>query len=80
MRSADDTESSIESEPTSPNSTADLSDIEYAEEFQKEKEAMVLQEFDKWYSKRVIYMMFFLVFITNIMINIDHGVLPGCTE
>ena len=32
------------------------------------------------YNKYVIYSLFFLVFFSNILINVDHGTLPGSTE
>jgi len=44
---------------------------------QKEKERLIAAEFETWYSPKIILAMFFLVFITNILINVDHGVLPG---
>jgi len=37
-------------------------------------------EFEKIYNKKVVYNVFFLVFMSNIIINIDHGTLPGCYE
>ena len=37
-------------------------------------------EFEKIYNKKVVYNIFLLVFIANIIINIDHGTLPGCYE
>lgn len=47
------------------------------EELAKEKENKVHAEFEAWYSSQIINAMFFLVFATNILINVDHGVLPG---
>jgi len=41
--------------------------------------AMVEQEFKKEYSQKVIYFCFVLIFFSNILINIDHGALPGCS-
>ena len=35
---------------------------------------------DDIYNKRVVYSIFLVVFIANILINIDHGALPGCYE
>ena len=37
-------------------------------------------EFQSHYDRRVIYSLFFLIFFANIMINIDHGTLPGSTK
>ena len=45
-----------------------------------EQEEMIQKEFDKQFDKRVVYNIFIVVFITNILINIDHGALPGCYD
>lgn len=37
-------------------------------------------EFQSHYDKSVIYSLFVLVFFANIMINVDHGTLPGSTH
>ena len=37
------------------------------------------EEFSKTYSQKVIYIVFFIIFYTNILINVDHGSLPGCS-
>jgi predicted MFS family arabinose efflux permease len=37
-------------------------------------------EFQSNFDRSVIYSLFFLVFFSNIMINIDHGTLPGSTK
>ena len=31
-------------------------------------------------SKRVLNFIFTIVFFTNLMINVDHGILPACTK
>lgn len=41
--------------------------------------AIVEWEFFKLYNKKAITGMFILVFISNILINVDHGSLPGCS-
>jgi len=41
---------------------------------------MTQEEFQQAYSNTVIYSLFGLVFITNVLINVDHGTLPGCTN
>lgn len=41
---------------------------------------LVQEEFGKVYSQKVIYIVFFLIFFTNILINVDHGSLPGCSN
>jgi sugar phosphate permease len=38
----------------------------------------IQREFIKTYHSQVIYSVFTLLFVTNIMINVDHGSLPGC--
>jgi sugar phosphate permease len=38
----------------------------------------IQREFIKTYHSKVIYSVFTLLFVTNIMINVDHGSLPGC--
>lgn len=50
------------------------------EEAEQEQEAMIQKEFNKVYSKRVVYNIFIVVFLANILINIDHGALPGVYE
>jgi len=37
-------------------------------------------EFYKIYSKKTINCTFFLVFLSNVFINVDHGSLPGCSN
>lgn len=32
------------------------------------------------FDKRVVYNIFIVVFLANILINIDHGALPGCYD
>lgn len=44
------------------------------------KQAKIQQEFNKHFDKRVIRLLFILVFISNILINVDHGTLPGCSK
>ena len=31
-------------------------------------------------SKKVLNFIFAIVFFTNLMINVDHGILPACTK
>jgi hypothetical protein len=40
---------------------------------------LVQHEFKKVYSQKLIIIVFFLIFYTNILINVDHGSLPGCS-
>jgi len=51
--------------------------IELAEE---EENTIIQKEFAKEYKKSVVYSMFAVVFLSNILINVDHGSLPGCRE
>lgn len=41
---------------------------------------MVQAELDKIYDKKLIYILFIVVFLANVLINIDHGTLPACFE
>lgn len=49
------------------------------EEEEKRIEEIAQAEFSAHYKQSVIYALFVLVFTTNILINVDHGTLPGCT-
>lgn len=40
---------------------------------------LVEREFFKHYSTTLIYIMFGLIFLSNVLINVDHGSLPGCS-
>ena len=42
-------------------------------------EAMAEAEFKEHYNTTVIYSLFALIFIANVLINVDHGTLPACT-
>ena len=41
---------------------------------------MMQAEFEKEYNPRAVYALFFLIFIINVLINVDHGALPGCFD
>ena len=41
--------------------------------------ALIEWEFFKNYSSKAIYGMFVLIFVSNILVNVDHGSLPGCS-
>lgn len=41
---------------------------------------MIEEEFYKNYSEETIKVIFFLVFLSNVFINVDHGSLPGCSN
>jgi hypothetical protein len=43
-------------------------------------EEMAEAEFREHYSQTVIYSLFALIFLTNVLINVDHGTLPACTQ
>lgn len=38
------------------------------------------EEFEKEYSPRAVYGLFVLIFLSNVLINVDHGALPGCFD
>ena len=40
---------------------------------------MIEKEFSKFYDKKFVWWVFTLVFISNVLINVDHGTLPGCS-
>lgn len=46
----------------------------------KQVNEIAMAEFNQAYSPSIIYSLFALVFITNVLINVDHGTLPGCTK
>lgn len=50
------------------------------DKLKKEQDQRGQEEFDKLYDRRVVYNIFIVVFICNILINVDHGALPGCYE
>lgn len=37
------------------------------------------KEFKKHYDSKMIWWVFTLVFLSNVLINVDHGTLPGCS-
>jgi len=41
---------------------------------------LLQEEFYKVFNPRVIKMVFFNIFFSNVVINIDHGTLPGCSD
>jgi hypothetical protein len=43
------------------------------------EQKMIMDEFYKIYDRNIISMMFFMIFLGNIMCNVDHGTLPGCS-
>lgn len=61
---------------TTPDEDQEILD----EKLEKEIVEMSDTEFQANYDRTVIYSLFFLIFISNIMINVDHGTLPGSTK
>ena len=45
-----------------------------------EDQKIIEEKFNEFYSRKIIVSVFTLVFICNILINVDHGSLPGCHE
>jgi sugar phosphate permease len=41
---------------------------------------LIEEEFHKSYSRSTIYLIFVVIFFSNVFINVDHGSLPGCTN
>ena len=41
---------------------------------------MIMEEFYKTFNKNVISLQFFMIFLGNVLCNIDHGTLPGCSQ
>lgn len=64
--------------------STDLSfEKELAEAFTNAKskeEFIISQEFDKLYNPKLVYAIFIVIFLSNILINVDHGTLPGCRD
>jgi len=50
-----------------------------SEAAEKLEHKLIEKEFYKHYSHKVIYMLFVLIFLSNVFINVDHGSLPGCS-
>lgn len=46
----------------------------------REITAIAEAEFANSYDSAVIYSLFFLIFFANVLINVDHGTLPGSTH
>ena len=44
-----------------------------------EKE-LLSRELSKHYNQKVIYVVFVLIFLSNVFCNVDHGTLPGCSN
>ena len=40
---------------------------------------LIEKEFQKYYSRKMVWWVFTLVFVSNVLINVDHGTLPGCS-
>ena len=38
------------------------------------------EEFEKEYNPRALLGLFILIFLSNVLINVDHGALPGCFD
>lgn len=79
--------SDIEGKSNDSDCSFDSSTIDDDPELKKDLEQanqemlkLMEDEFEKIYNKKVVYNIFILVFIANILINIDHGTLPGCYE
>ena len=41
---------------------------------------LIEEEFNRHYNQKMISFIFFLVFLSNVFINVDHGSLPGCSN
>ena len=64
----------IKEDPTKQR-TADDAYLE-SEEFQD----MVDIEFEKEYDSKTVYKIFYLMFLSSVSVNLDHGSLPACSE
>ena len=64
----------IKEDPTKQR-TAEDAFLE-SEEF-KDK---VDKEFEKEYDSRTVYRIFYLMFLSSVSVNLDHGSLPACSE
>lgn len=51
----------------------------YQQTAEQLENSLIEAEFYKHYNTKVIYCIFVLVFFSNVLINIDHGSLPGCS-
>ena len=50
------------------------------EKAQRLEEKMIMEDFYKTFSPNVISVQFFMIFLGNVLCNIDHGTLPGCSQ
>ena len=41
---------------------------------------MVDIEFEKEYDSKTVYKIFYLMFLSSVSVNLDHGSLPACSE
>ena len=65
----------IKEEDPTKQRTADDAYLE-SEEFQD----MVDIEFEKEYDSKTVYRIFYLMFLSSVSVNLDHGSLPACSE
>lgn len=59
-----------------------VADREFAERVEMAnslKKSLIKREFQKEYSRGLISCMFIIIFVSNILINVDHGSLAGCS-
>jgi hypothetical protein len=52
----------------------------FSEKAEALKQRLVEEEFFLHYNEKTINFIFFLVFLSNVFINVDHGSLPGCSN
>ena len=43
------------------------------------KKSLIKHEFSREYSRGLISCLFIVIFVSNILINVDHGSLAGCS-
>lgn len=59
-----------------------MADREFAERVEMAnslKKSLIKREFQKEYSRGLISCIFMIIFVSNILINVDHGSLAGCS-
>jgi len=44
------------------------------------EELLIEKEFYRYFNRKVVIILFIVIFITNVFINVDHGSLPGCAD
>jgi sugar phosphate permease len=78
--STESTLDDVEIESTNELRQIKKKESKISDEEQEQINQIAEEEFATKYDSTVIYSLFFLIFFSNILINVDHGTLPGSTK